>query len=181
MSSWLGPFTFGFPLGAGLALTPLLLQRRLNRRTRRRLAASGLRPGLRLRVMLSPSSAPGWADLTIYVSNRTKDVWQLQRIGFQPAAIKGVLKDDRLLARSCEGLSALPGHEIDSRGSVLPSKWIYPDDATGLQFTGLAEGTYEHLHIRYPTDVDHVVVNIILRRNDGRIVTLKAVRSLSRL
>ncbi|AOH84366.1 hypothetical protein AWL63_10720 [Sphingomonas panacis] len=181
MSKWLVPLAIGFPIGAVLASAPTLLRRMLIRRARSRLARTGLRPGLRIRVMITPDDHPDWAHLTIHVRNRTKDIWWFQQIDFPAGKVRGVLKSDRVFAKFAGDLSAVPTDALPGPGPLLPSRSIHPDDRSTAHFTGVADGTCEHAYLYYPGERDPIAVNVTLRPmgGGGRAITVTAVRPVS--
>ncbi|RZF63903.1 hypothetical protein EWE75_14035 [Sphingomonas populi] len=181
MRSWLVAIVIGFPLGALTAATPALFQRLLIRRRRWHLAKTGLRPGLRVRVTITPDADPHWAHLTVHLSNRTKDIWWLQQIDFPAGKVRGTLASDRLFARFEGDLSAVPIDALPESGSLFPSRSIHPNDSSTSHFTGVADGICEHAYLYCPGERDRIAVDVTLRRmgGTGRAITVKAVRAVS--
>jgi len=180
MTKWPAPIAVGFLIGALIAAAPTFLQRALRRRNRQRLAKSGLRPGLRVRVMISPDDNLDWAHLTVHVSNRTKDIWWLQQIDFPEGKVRSVLAIGRPLARGEGDLSTAPTDALPKSGSLFPLRSIHPDDPSS-QFTGMADGSCEHAYLYRPGQTGRIAVDVTLRRmgGRGRSITLKVVRAVS--
>lgn len=181
MTKWLAAIAIGFPIGALIASAPTFLRRALRRRNRQRLAKSGLRPGLRVRVMISPDDDPDWAHLTVHVSNRTKDIWWLQQIDFPVGKVAGVLKSGRRLSGPDGTLLVVATDVPPKPGPLFPSRSIHPDDTSNAHFTGVADGTCEYAFLHCPGESNRIAVDVTLRRmgGSGRSITLKAVRSVS--
>ena len=181
MSNWLALLAAGFATGAVIACGPAFLRRMLIRQGRRRLAETGLRPDLRVRVMVTPEDDPDWAYLTIHVSNRSKDIWWLQQIDFPAGTVRGALASDRLFARIEGNLAAVPIDALPKSGPLFPRRSIHPDNSSASHFTGMADGTCEHAYLYRPNGDDRIAIDVTLRRmGDGdRAITLKAVRPVS--
>jgi hypothetical protein len=180
MSNWLALLAAGFAIGAVIACSPVFLRRMLIRLGRRRLAETGLRPDLRVRVMVTPEDDPDWAYLTIHVSNRSKDIWWLQQIDFA-ATVRGALASDRLFARIEGNLAAVPIDALPESGALFPRRSIRPDDSSSSHFTGVADGTCEHAYLYCPSERDRIAVGVTLRRmgGRGRAIAVKANRAVS--
>jgi len=181
MSDWLVLLAAGFAIGAVIACSPVFLRRMLIRQARRRLAKIGLRPDLRVRVMLTPEDDPDWAHLTIHVSNRSKDIWWLQQIDFPTRTVRGALASDRLFAGIEGNLAAVPIDALPESGPLFPRRSIHPDDSSTSHFTGVADGTCEHAYLYCPGEGRCIAVDVTLRRmgGGGRAITVRASRAVS--
>jgi len=180
MSNWLVSLAVGFPIGALIALTSVFLRRALIRRTRRRLRKTGLRPCLRIRVLVTPDDDPDWAHLTVHVSNRTKDIWWLQQIDFPVGKVRGALASDQLFAGLGGNLAAMLVDALPESGPLFPRRSIHPDDSSAPHFTGVADGTCEHAYLYCPGEGARIAVGVTLRRMSGRgrAITVKANRAV---
>ncbi|RZF59064.1 hypothetical protein EWE75_23795 [Sphingomonas populi] len=177
MRSWLVAIIIGFPLGALIAAAPLLFRRLLIRRRRWHLSKRGLRPGLRVRVMIAPNDDPDWSLLMVHISNRSEDIWWLHQIDFLGGKVEAVLASSLPTARFAEDLTAVPSIEFVSLGPIFPSRPIHPGDASRANFTGMADGTYEYVHLHRLNKHEPVTVEMRIG-GKGRAVRLKATRSV---
>lgn len=181
MSNWLLLFAVGFLIGAATAGHPRPFRPTCAWRTRRSLASSGLRPGLRVHIAIHREEGSQLALLTVHISNRTKDMWWLRKIEFPAGAIRALLESDSASAGGLDRESAVAARPLLRCDAVYPNRPIHPDHISKAQFVGLADGTYEHVWLRCSSEREPVAIELTLQRSgrSSRPVLLKAVRFAS--